>query len=125
MVEILVLGITVSGFLIMVGATSIGKRIFALTVIAAFVGFGFEPVLMASAPDLLLSVPPWVRIAGVTIVGLLILKALLTFIFGKDVANTAVGGIISQFVIAVARAGMWPFRWLRRALNFVGRHGGD
>ncbi len=124
MVEVLTLGVMVSGFLIMMGATYVGKRLLALSIAAAFVGLAFEPVLMKASPDLLASVPVWVRIAGVTIVGLWILQALLTFLFGRKVADTAVGSIVSQFIVALARAGAWPFRWLRRTFNFIGR-GGD
>ena len=123
MVEVLTLGIMVSGFLIMMGATFVGKRLLALTLAGAFVGLAFEPVLVKASPDLLASVPAWVRIAGVTIVGLWILQALLSFLFGRKVADTAVGNIVSQFVVAVARAGAWPFRWLRRTLNFISRSG--
>jgi len=121
--EILVLGVTVSGFLIMMGATFMGKRLLALSIAAAFVGFAFEPVLLKASPDLLASVPVWVRITGVTIVGLWILQTLLTFLFGRKVADTAVGSIVSQFIVALARAGAWPFRWLRRTLNFISRSG--
>lgn len=123
MFEVLALGIMVSGLLIMTGATFLGKRLLALTLVCAFVGFAFEPVLMKASPDLLASVPAWVQIAGVTIAGLWILQALLTLLFGRSVANTAVGNIVSQFVVAVARAGAWPFRWLRRTLNFISRSG--
>lgn len=123
MVEVLTLEVMVSGFLIMMGATFVGKRLLALSIAAAFVGFAFEPVLMKASPDLLASIPVWVRIAGVTIVGLWILQALLTFLFGRKVADTAVGSIVSQFIVALARAGAWPFRWQRRTLNFNGRSG--
>lgn len=124
MVEVLTLGVMVSGFLIMMGATSAGKRLLALSIAAAFVGLAFEPFLTKASPALLASVPVWVRIAGVTIVGLWILQALLTFLFGKKVADTAVGSIISQFIVALARAGAWPFRWLRKTLKFIdGRSG--
>lgn len=124
MVEVLTFGVMVSGFLIMMGATFVGKRLLALSIAAAFVGLAFEPALRKASPELLASVPVWVRIAGVTIVGLWILQALLTFLFGRKVADTAVGSIVSQFIVALARAGAWPFRWLRRTLNFIGR-GGD
>ncbi len=124
MLEVLAFSIMVSGFLIMMGATFLGKRLLAMSLAAVFVGLAFEPVLMNLSPDLLASIPPWVRIAGVAIVGLWILQALLTFLFGKKIADTAVGNIVSQFIIAVAWAGAWPFRWLRRTLNFIGR-GGD
>lgn len=123
MLEVLALGIMVSGLLIMTGATFLGKRLLALTLACAFVGFAFEPVLMKASPNLLAGVPTWVRIAGVTIAGLWILQALLTLLFGRSVANTAVGNIVSQFVVAVARAGAWPFRWLGRTLNFISRSG--
>jgi hypothetical protein len=123
MIEVLTLGVMVSGFLIMMGATFVGKRLLALSIAAAFAGLAFEPVLMKASPDLLASVPVWVRIAGVTIVGLWILQALLTFLFGRKVGDTAVGNIVSQFIVALARAGAWPFRWLRRTLNFIGRSG--
>jgi len=124
MLEVLTLGIVVSGFLIMVGATFVGKRLLAVTVAAAFLGFAFEPVLLTVSPDLLGSIPAWVRVGGVMIVGLWILQALLTFLFGKKVADSAVGSIISQFIVAVARAGAWPFRWLGQALNFTNKSGG-
>jgi len=124
MIEVFTLGVMVSGFLFMMGAKFVAKRLLVLSVAAAFVGFAFDPVLMKASPDLLASVPTWVRIAGVTIVGLWILQALLTFLFGKKVADTAVGSIVSQFVVAIARAGAWPFRWLRRTLNFISRNGG-
>jgi hypothetical protein len=123
MLEVLTLGIVVSGFLIMMGATHIGKRLLAISFAAAFVGFAFDPVLMNASPDLLASVPIWVRIAGVTIVGLWILQALLSFLFGRKVADTAVGSIVSQFIIVVAQAGAWPLRWLKRTLNFIDRGG--
>lgn len=123
MLEVLALGIMVCGLLIMTGATFLGKRLLALTLASAFLGFAFEPVLMKASPNLRASVPTWVRIAGVTIAGLWILQALLTLLFGRSVANTAVGNIVSQFVVAVARAGAWPFRWLRRTLNFISRSG--
>lgn len=123
MVEVLTLGVMVSGFLIMMGATFVGKRLLALSIAAAFVGLAFEPVLIKASPDLLESVPVWVRIAGVTIVGLWILQALLTFLFGRKVADTAVGSIVSQFIVALAWAGAWPFRWLRRTLKFISRSG--
>ena len=121
MVEVLTLGVMVSGFLIMMGATFVGKRLLALSMVTAFIGLAFEPVLMRASPELLASVPVWVRIAGATIVGLWILQALLTFLFGRKVADNAVGGIVSQFVVALARVGFWPFRWLRRTLIFIGR----
>ncbi|MBP7242146.1 hypothetical protein [Amaricoccus sp.] len=94
MVEVLTLGVMVSGFLIMMGATFLGKRLLALTLAAAFVGSAFEPVLMKASPDLLASVPAWVRIAGVTIVGLWILQALITFLFGRKVADAAVSSSV-------------------------------
>lgn len=121
MAEVFALGIMVSGFLIMMGATFLGKRLLALSLAAALIGFAFEPVLLKASPDLLASVPMWVRVASVTIVGLWILQALLTFLFGRRVADSAVGNIVSQFVVAVAWAGAWPFRWLRRTLNFISR----
>lgn len=123
MIEVLALGVMVSGFLMIVGARQSGGRLLALTLVCAAVGFAFEPVLLKASPDLLARVPAWVRIAGVTIVGLWILQALLSFLFGRSVADTAVGNIVSQFVIVVARAGAWPFRWLRKTLNFLDRNG--
>ena len=123
MTELFALGIIVSGFLIMMGARSVGSRLLALTIAAAFAGFAFEPLLMSISPELLTSIPTWVQIAGGTIFGLWILQALLTFLFGKNVADYAVGNIVSLFVVAVAQAGMWPFRWLRRTLKFIDRNG--
>jgi hypothetical protein len=123
MLEVLVLGVLMSGFLIMIGVTHSGKRLLAISFAAAFVGLAFDPLLMHVSPSLLVSVPVWVRIAGVTIFGLWILQATVSFLFGRKVADTAVGSIVSQFIIAVAQTGAWPLRWLRRTLNFISRGG--
>jgi hypothetical protein len=109
MVEILTLGVMVSGFLVVIGATFAGKRLLVLTLAGAFIGFAIEPVLMKASPDLLASVPAWVRIAGVTIIGLWILQALLNFLFGRKVADTAIGNIVSQFIVAIARGARGHF----------------
>ncbi len=122
MLKVLAMGIIVSALLIMTGATLSGKRLPALTLACAFICVAFEPVLMKASPDLLESVPVWVLIAGVTIAGVWILQALLTFLFGSSVADTAVGNICSQFVV-VARVGALQFRCLKRTFNAIGRSG--
>jgi hypothetical protein len=56
---------------------------------------------MNASPDPLEVAPIWVHISAVTIVGLWILQALLTLLFGGKVADTAVGSIVSQFIVAL------------------------
>lgn len=117
--ELATFGIMVSGFMFLVGARRLGKRLLATVLACAFVGLAFEPVLARLGPSVLEAVPPWVGIAGIGIVGLWILQAFLTLLFGRSVASTAVGGIVSQFVITLGRMSVVPFRWLGEVLRFL------
>ncbi len=118
--EIAIFGIIVAGFLIMLGWRRKGLQLLMIVIAGAMIGLSVDPMILRVAPDLIDDVPLWIKIGGTAILGLWVLQALLTALFGKSVASTAVGTIIAQFVTALGRMAVFPFRWLGRLLDFIG-----
>lgn len=129
--EILAFGIIAAGFLLICGLPRMAGRILAATIAFAFL-LGFFDAWSAgpvsgSAHEAIAGLfrsaelPQWVYVVAGGIIGLWILQAVLSVLFGRKVADTAVGTIVAQAVVAIGKLGVWPFRWLRRVLDLIKR----
>ena len=113
---LIVTAIVIGGFLIMLGRRHAGGRIIFATFLIAFAA----PFVVPIASQYLNTVPVEVLAILGAILGLLMLQAIVSVVFGRRVGDSVTASLLTSLLKIISYPIVGPMRWIGQMLRRLG-----